>query len=66
MKCPECRGSGEGETDPSGAYSQTCPVCDGRGSIVLRGPDGRFVPDDFYQRIEAEVEAAVTHGRLSE
>lgn len=32
-RCPECRGSGIFERDPSGAFTLPCPVCDGCGSI---------------------------------
>jgi hypothetical protein len=35
IKCPECRGSGIFENDPSGVFSLDCPVCDGDGEIEV-------------------------------
>jgi DnaJ-class molecular chaperone len=37
IKCPECRGSGIFENDPSGVFSLDCPVCDGDGEIDKLG-----------------------------
>lgn len=54
MKCAECKGSGETERDPSGAFAMTCPACDGRGYIVMRDERGRFAPDDYWDRKEPQ------------